>query len=107
MEDKEFFCPQCYKKAEPTRRDWIKYSFARLELPTFLCGDCRTAYIDWPTIRRKIRCWRNESGYLTEIPYRELVREITEWFRQGFEEYYIKYLGYREVKFLKRRRAKT
>ncbi|MBI2121657.1 MAG: hypothetical protein HYT98_00900 [Candidatus Sungbacteria bacterium] len=108
MNDIEFFCPQCYKKAEFATHYWIKYSTAGLELPTFLCVDCHTAYIDWPVVKRKIRRWRNASKYAkAKISYFAVVIEIMQWHRENLEEFFIKRLGYREVKFLKRRKAKT
>jgi len=52
-------CPDCGKKADAAHSLFILYEY-RLDLPIFLCSDCRTIYIDKLTIRQKISEWRKK-----------------------------------------------
>ncbi len=91
-------CPDCGKKADAAHSLFILYEY-RLDLPIFLCSDCRTIYIDKLTIRQKISEWRNENIFTKKISFRQLYQEFYGELDNAVKNHWTKELGYREVLF--------
>lgn len=95
-----FYCPKCGKKADTATPMFIRYSVKRLTLVIFLCIDCRTIHLNKPTNRKIISQWR-KSGMWVQIPFNKLCREFIGKLESQVAEYWVRYLGYEEVRFLK------
>lgn len=96
-----FYCPKCGKKANTANPMFVRYSMKRLELVIFLCGECRTIYLDKPTIRKIISEWRKSGMMWKQIPFELLCREFIGELEAMVAKYWVKYLGYKEIRFLK------
>lgn len=99
----EMYCPQCKKMAGTANPMFIRYSFRHLQLPIFLCSECRTIYIDRPIIRRIISEWRKNRAFTREMPFNRLYKEFLGELEESLGTYWIPRLGYRKVRFLKHR----
>lgn len=68
-------CPRCGKMLEPSwmfDNSFFVYSWRRADLPYFLCGDCRVAFVDKRLLRACISTWREtEKGLPKRISFRE------------------------------------
>lgn len=102
--DYNFYCPECGKKAATANPMFIRYSIIRLELPIFLCSNCRTIGIDKPVVRRIISRWRKASRFFTagKMSFNKLCKEFIEELEQALKEHWIPLLGYKKARFLKR-----
>lgn len=93
-------CPKCGQVKTPQNGPIIRYSSIRLELPYFMCGECRLIYVDKIILRREISIWRKRSPSTKSIRYEELCKEMAETLNEIIE-YYCQNIGYRRAKFKK------
>ena len=98
----DLYCPQCDKKAGTVNPMFIRYSCRRIQLPIFLCSECRTIYIDKPTIRHIIGEWRKNDAFTRRIPFKKLYREFLGELEKSVRTYWTSQLGYKRVRFQKR-----
>ena len=98
----DLYCPECQKKADTANPMFIRYSISSLKLPIFLCGKCRTIYIDKPTVRRVISKWRKYGAFTRAMPFKRLYQEFLGELEGLVNTYFVSYLGYRKTRFLKR-----
>lgn len=98
----DLYCPQCQKKADTANPMFIRYSVRRLQLPIFLCGECRTIYIDKATIRHVISLWRKSGAFTRKMPFRRLYQEFLKELEGLVATHFVPRLGYKRVRFLKR-----
>ena len=91
----DFCCPKC--KKTPAYNAVIgdrKYLARRLDLPYFLCGDCRICSYSKELIKQTIRRWKES----VVVPDRQIYRESTEALDKVLQ-YLIKTAGYRLGRF--------
>lgn len=100
--DYDLYCPVCEKRACTANPGFIRYSVRRLELPIFLCGECRTIYIDKKIIRHTINEWRKRGLYEKNITLKQLYKEFLEEVEKMVDTYLVPKLGYKKIRFLKR-----
>lgn len=98
----DLYCPECDKKADAANPMFIRYSARRLQLPIFLCSECRTIYIDKPIVRRIISEWRKNDAITRKIPFEFLCREFLGEIEKSVRTMWVPKFGYRKVRFLKR-----
>ena len=104
--DYDLYCPECKKKASTANPMFIRYSVRRLELPIFLCGECRTIYVEKPTVRRIISEWR-KGGMWTKMSLRQLCDEFLGELEESVWTYWVAHLGYRKARFVKHPKSPT
>ena len=97
----DFYCPKCGKKAVTLNPMFRCYSMRRLELPIFICSDCRTIYIDKPTIRKIISEFRKDGPIWMRMSFEEMYREVLGKLEGVMECYCVPCYGYKKVRFLK------
>lgn len=95
-------CPQCDKKAGTANPMFIRYSLRHLQLPIFLCSECRTIYIDKPIVRHIISEWRKDGAFTRKIPFKKLYREFLGELEESVRTYWVHRLGYKKTRFLRR-----
>src|SRR3989339_1120730 len=101
VERRDFYCPKCGKVASTANPMFRCYSVRHLQLPIFLCSDCRTIYINKPTIRKIVSEFRKEGMVYVEMSFEEMCRDILGKLERIMEIDFISYLGYKKVRFLK------
>lgn len=99
MNNSTFFCPKCGKKCEPSWACLItNYSIQRLDLPYFLCGDCRLMHIDKLLLRNVVSHWRkNYNKYAKTFPFKRIYAEVMEYMEEVRKM--MEKIGYRQKKF--------
>lgn len=100
----DLYCPRCQSRADTANPMFVRYSVRRLQLPIFLCGECRTIYIDKSIIRHIIREWHKSGLYERNITLKQLYREFLGKIEKMVDTYFVPNLGYEKVRFLKRPR---
>lgn len=98
--NEKFCCPECGKEAAPSNAIWIHF-LHRLDLPYFVCGDCRTVYCDKILIKRQVSWLRKIESAARRVPFKILFKTVMDYMN-GIIEYNVSYLGYRVVRFKKR-----
>ena len=97
----KFYCPKCGKEKLPDNVIGSRsYSARRLDLPYFMCGDCRLIYADRPLIQQTIREYGNELSDPRAFPNRIVCKEMLA-LMESVIEYYCLTASYRRAKFLK------
>lgn len=96
-------CPKCSAMKEP---EWMigsrSYSVYRLDIPYFMCGECRLICLDKITVRKAISEWRDtRPKSIVGIPpheyiYQEMLRTLNK-----VVDYYCQTAGYRRIRFKK------
>ena len=75
-------CPRCKKDLGPSwmcDNNFFSHSWRRLDLPYFLCGDCRVAFVDKLLLRDCISSWRkSEKGLTRRISFRDAYAKARE-----------------------------
>jgi len=96
-------CPKCESAKTP---EWVigtmSYSAQRLDVPYFMCGDCRLIYVDKAILRRAVSEWRN-NGLVSKRstpPYKKLCEEMFGVVNRVVE-YYCRTAGYKRCRFRK------
>ncbi len=95
-------CPKCNEEKTP---EWIigtrRYSMYRLDVPYFMCGECRVIYVSKSTVRKAISEWRNELSSRKHLPsYENLCKEMMTVLNKAID-YYCQTAGYRRARFKK------
>ena len=94
-------CPACKGQKHPSFAILSRqYSARALALPYFLCGDCRTIYIDKNFVRECISSWRKSSKDAMKRPFKKFYQEAMQYL-EGIINQYIQDLGYRRATFKK------
>lgn len=100
MPELDFFCPKCGKKREPSWACLItNYSIQRLDLPYFLCGDCRLMHIDKRLLRNIVSHWRKNSKYAQTFPFKRIYAEVAEYMEEVIRT--MEKIGYRQKRVRK------
>src|SRR3989344_1297106 len=98
----DFCCPKCNKSQPYTSVIGIrKYSARRLDLPYFLCGDCRICSYSKLLLRQTISRWRSSikiRGGSYDRVYQESKKTL-----EKVLAYYVKTASYRCVYRFKRK----
>ena len=97
----DLYCPKCGQKAKTLNPIFRCYSMCRLELPIFLCLDCRTICIDRPTVRKIVRKYRKENVIWMKMSFKDMCDGILGKLEKLAENPYISQCGYKKVRFLK------
>lgn len=98
----DFRCPECNKVPEYTSVIGVrKYSMRKLDLPYFLCGDCRICSYSKLLLRQCISRWRKDSAGAKAIPYNQIYQE-SKGILEGTLRYYVKTAEYRLGRFRKK-----
>ncbi len=97
----DLYCPRCQNKASTANPCFIRYSVRRLQLPIFLCGECRTIYIDKLIICHAINEWYRSGLCEKNITLRRLYREFLREIERMVDTYFVPKLGYKKINFLK------
>jgi len=95
-------CPKCDTDKEP---EWMigsrNYSMRRLDVPYFMCGECRLICLDKITLRKAISEWRRDmpSKSIAGIPsyeyiYQEMLKTLNK-----IVDYYCQTASYRRTQF--------
>lgn len=96
----ELPCPGCGKEKTPC---WMigsrNYSMQRLDVPYFMCGECRLICVNKTAVRKAISQWKNNLLTRKHLPsnevlYKEMLKILDE-----VTEYYCRTAGYRRAKF--------
>lgn len=98
------YCPQCNRAVSPYivwDRKFFYYSWARLELPYFLCGNCRTACVDKILVQKAVSSWRKNTWAGKNISHREAYQKAKDVL-SGTLQRHVEQLGYRIVRFYKK-----
>ena len=96
--DEDFYCPKCKKNPSKSTAMTTEYSMYRLDLPYFLCGDCRLCSYDKQLIGQVIQRWDKHSHATSHTPYEEIYRSSIKLLEELLE-YYVSRVGYRIAKF--------
>ncbi len=99
----DFHCPKCKKKADTSNPMFVRYTMRRLELPIFLCSECRKIYIDKSTVRREIAEWRRGGTFYPEQSIGKLYKEFLGELEEMVRTHWVPRLGYKRARFIKRR----
>lgn len=99
MENK-FYCPKCGRETRPYHAAWIHF-LHRLDLPHFMCGECRLTYYDKSMIMECVTWLRKVESGARDIPFKVLYKRVTEYMDE-IMQYNIEKLGYRFVRFKKK-----
>ena len=97
----DLYCPKCGKKAKTLNPIFRCYSMCRLELPIFLCSDCRTIYIDRPIVRKIISEFRKDGPIWMNMSFETMCREVLGKLEELAKIYCAPSYGYKKVRFLK------
>lgn len=104
MPKKEYnlLCPKCNNAKMP---EWVigtrSYSARRLDVPYFMCGNCRFIYVDKTIVRRTISEWMDNKFVSKSIPpYKKLYEEMLGVVNRVVE-YYCQTAGYKRRRFRK------
>jgi len=82
-------------------RKFFNYSWARLELPYFLCGNCRTAYVDRALVQNAVSLWRKTSRADKSISHKKAC-ELAQNSLGESMRYKVEKLGYEIVRYYKK-----
>lgn len=98
MKDK-FFCPKCGKEKHPHCASLIHF-IKRLDMPYFMCGDCRVLCYYKMTIRECVVQLRKNDSWARSVPFKVLYKRAIEYMDK-IVWHDIKELGYRFAYFKK------
>lgn len=98
----DFYCPQCDKRMTHNGVIGIRgYLARRLDIPYFLCGDCRLCSYSKLLLRQTISRWK-EGTAIRGASYNQIYQESKKMLEETLV-YYIKTAGYRFVRRFKRK----
>ena len=98
----ELYCPECDKKAGVAMPMFIRGA-RRIQLPIFLCSECRTIYIDKPAVRRAISEWREKDEFSRNwAPFQRLYKDLFGKLEEMIATDWVPRLGYKRIRFQKR-----
>jgi len=106
---KKHLCPNCGKELEISwmfDNSFFDYSWRRADLPFFLCGDCRVAFIDKKLLLLSVSTWRNgEKALSKRISFRDAHQKAKESLDETLK-YYVENVGYKIIPYKKCNPAK-
>ena len=79
------YCPKCKKTISPdyaSDRCFLQYSWVRLELPYFFCGDCRLASIDKTLIQKTVSEWRKNTNARKTISHKDAYQKALKFIKE-------------------------
>src|SRR3990167_699222 len=98
----DLYCPKCRKRAEFFNPCFFGYSVRRWEFPIFLCGDCRTIYIDKQIILQNVEERIKQGGlYAKKTSLSYIYRDVLGNLENFVDTNFVPNLGYKKVRFLK------
>lgn len=93
-----FSCPKCGRMVQPSWACHITaYCVRRLDLPYFLCGDCRLLHVDKALIRTIVSEWRKNSRFAKKVPSKKIYREARDYMETVAS--CLSKIGYKKKKF--------
>lgn len=93
------YCPNCNKVIDPCflfNSEFFKYSFSRLDLPYFLCGNCRLAYVDKKLIQKAVSDWRKRTNAHKYISHKDAYKKALKFVEEQVR-YLITHTGYEKI----------
>lgn len=94
----DFYCPKCGKNPSKSTIMTTQYSMYRLDLPYFMCGNCRFCSYDKRLIKQTISRWNKYSHATRRTPYKEIYRGSIELLEESMK-YCVDKIGYQVAKF--------
>jgi hypothetical protein len=102
MSDHIFCCPRCGQKA--TIAVASKFGFLhRLDLPYYICSDCRVVYYDKQMTMEQVRQLRKIDSGARKVPFRTIYQAAKELLDKCME-HFCDQMDYRIVRFKKVKR---
>jgi len=95
-----FSCPKCNKVIESSYISRIEFWF-KLDMPYFICSDCKFAFISMYLLGKSISDLREEYNTTKMEPYIDFYNRIKKDLIGLIEKHYISKCGYRWVRFKK------
>lgn len=94
----DFYCPKCGEKPSVYNSSTTHYSMQKLNLPYFMCGDCRICGYDKKLIRTMIHQWDKHSHAISHFNYKKIYLNSIRLLEER-TAYYVKTAGYRISEF--------
>lgn len=96
------YCPGCGNIKGP---NWVigtkSYSVQTLDIPYFICSECRFVGIDKTVIRKALSSWKNDGFVSKNMPlYNKLYKEMLDIVSRAVSMY-CRTAGYKRRKFRK------
>ncbi len=102
--DYGLLCPNC--KKEPSSHGslfWLPpSSMRRMDIPYFMCGQCRTICADKRALKNYIRWWKSCDIIKRRTPTLKTLYNLALEQAEKNIDYYVDRIGYRRARFIRK-----
>jgi hypothetical protein len=101
--DYQLLCPDC--KKEPSQGNLLfipPRSFRRMDVPYFMCSDCRIIYVDKEKIKQYVRWWKKLAFIKRHLPSNKVLYKMALEQAEDTVDYYVARVGYHRARFIRK-----